>query len=52
MNGSLKKIHDEVNELLNQHNDILEHYFQYYWKDDRPITIEEQEEGFRLMFSS
>jgi len=43
MNGSLKKIHDEVNELLNQHNDILEHYFQYYWKDDRPITIEEQE---------
>ncbi len=51
MLNSLKKITNNVQQLYDQHNEILDYLFQHYWKDTRPLEIEETESAMDLDFS-
>jgi hypothetical protein len=42
MLNSLKEITDKVQQLYDQHNEILDYLFQHYWKDTRPLEIKEK----------
>ncbi|MBN1762125.1 MAG: hypothetical protein JW878_03460 [Methanomicrobia archaeon] len=50
MLNSLKKIKEEVNHLFNQHNEIVDYFFEHVWSDERPSKIGESSSALAIDF--